>query len=120
MRLGYLTLGWLMLGLGAIGAAVPLLPTTVFLIAAAWCFARSSPRLHARLMAHPRFGPPLADWRAHGAIRPDVKRLALGGMAGSFALSLALGVGLLALLAQGAALAAAAAFVMTRPDGPRD
>jgi hypothetical protein len=43
--------------LGAVGLVVPGLPTTVFLLAASWLFARSSPRLHARLLAHPRLGP---------------------------------------------------------------
>lgn len=49
--------------LGLIGVFVPGLPTTVFIIVAAWAAARSSPRLHAWLLAHPVFGPLLHNWQ---------------------------------------------------------
>ena len=64
----FLGLGFLMVALGMIGAVVPLMPTTIFLIAAAACFARSSPRFEAWLLDHSHFGPILRDWRANGAI----------------------------------------------------
>lgn len=68
LRAGWLLLGWGFVGLGIIGALLPLMPTTIFLILAAGCFARSSPRLEAKLLDHPRFGPVLRDWRAERAI----------------------------------------------------
>lgn len=46
-----------MLALGIIGAFLPVMPTTIFIIFAAWFFARSSPKLEARLLADQRFGP---------------------------------------------------------------
>ncbi|MCW3834831.1 YbaN family protein [Sphingomonas canadensis] len=64
----YLAGGFVSLGLGAIGAFLPLLPTVPFVILAAWCFARSSPALERRLLEDPRFGAHIRRWRAHGAI----------------------------------------------------
>ena len=115
-----MVLGCVMLVLGFIGALLPVMPTTIFLIAAAWCFGRSSPRLEAWMMDHPRFGPPLRDWRAYGAIPRRAKLTAFAGMAIGYALFwtgtepspwLAVLVALFIL--------AGAAYVATRPDsGP--
>jgi len=57
----------------AAGVFLPLVPTTPFLLIAAACFARSSKRMHGWLLRHRVFGPILADWQAHGAIRLRVK-----------------------------------------------
>ncbi len=56
-RTVYIAIGGSCTGLGVIGIFVPGLPTTVFLLMASYFFARSSPRLHRWLMAHPRLGP---------------------------------------------------------------
>lgn len=58
----YAALGWMFVGIGVIGAFVPLLPTTPFLILAAACWARSSPKWRARLLATPGFGPAIVEW----------------------------------------------------------
>ncbi|MES2986727.1 MAG: YbaN family protein [Pseudomonadota bacterium] len=68
MRIAYLIGGFVSLGLAVIGAILPVMPTTVFVILAAFCFARSSPRLEARLLDHPIFGPHILSWRERGAI----------------------------------------------------
>lgn len=85
-RIGFFSLGCLMLVLGIIGALLPIMPTTIFLILAAWCFGRSSPRLEAWMLDHPRFGPVLRDWREHGAMPRRAKWMACGGMAAGYAL----------------------------------
>ncbi len=117
MRGLWLTAGMLFLGLGLLGVLLPILPTTPFLLLAAWCFARSSPRLHGWLLGHRLFGPPIRNWEENGAISRPAKRLAAGSMAAVFALSVVLGLSWKALLAQGVLIAIGAGFVLTRPDG---
>ncbi|HWL46721.1 MAG TPA: YbaN family protein [Sphingomonadaceae bacterium] len=73
----YLAAGFVALALAGLGVVLPLLPTVPFVILAAWCFARSSPATERRLLAHPRFGPPLRLWREKRAISPTAKRAAL-------------------------------------------
>jgi len=57
-----MALGWLAFATGILGIVLPLLPTTPFMLLAAALFARSSPRFHRWLLAHPWFGPPIEDW----------------------------------------------------------
>ena len=60
----WFTLGWVAVGVGTVGIFVPGLPSTVFFLVGAWCFARSSPRFEAWLLALPRIGPLIQDHRA--------------------------------------------------------
>jgi len=87
-RAVYLSAGFVLLALGVIGAFLPVMPTTIFIILAAWCFGRSSPRLERWLLAHPRFGPSLTAWRREGAIPRRAKAYATGGMLLGFAIFL--------------------------------
>ena len=80
-RTVYFVLGWVMVALGFVGALLPIMPTTIFLILAVWCFGRSSPRFEKWLLEHPVFGPTLAQWRRHGAVPRRVKWIACSGMA---------------------------------------
>jgi uncharacterized membrane protein YbaN (DUF454 family) len=118
MRLVWLTLGLVFLAAGLIGVILPVVPTTPFLLLAAGCFAKSSPRLHEWLLSHPLFGPPIRNWEENGAISHRAKWLAVGSMAAVFAVSLALGLSWPVLLAQGALIGIGCAFVLSRPDGP--
>lgn len=80
-RAAYVVLGFFFVALGIIGALLPVMPTTVFLILAAWSFGKSSPRLEAWMLDHPKFGPVLRAWRENGAIPRKAKWMACGGMA---------------------------------------
>ena len=111
--------GAISLGLGLIGVPLPLLPTTPFLLLAAFCFGRSSPRLHAWLVEHPRLGPPIRDWQDHGAISRKAKFMAGGSFVAIFGLSIFLGAPQIALIAQGVAIAGSSAFIFSRPAPPR-
>lgn len=84
----FLAGGFLSIGLAVLGAILPVLPTTVFVILAAYCFARSSPRLEAKLLAHPIFGPHIETWRAKGAISRKGKKAALVAFAISILIAL--------------------------------
>ncbi|MFT4248738.1 MAG: YbaN family protein [Pseudomonas sp.] len=67
-RWAWWLLAYASLGTGIIGIFVPGLPTTVFILIAAWAATRGSERLRQRLLNDPRFGPAIADWENHGAV----------------------------------------------------
>ncbi|MCD6664090.1 MAG: YbaN family protein [Comamonas sp.] len=68
-----LTLALLSLATGIVGIFLPGLPTTVFILIAAWAAARSSPRLHAWLWRHKLFGPMLRNWADGGRVSRRAK-----------------------------------------------
>lgn len=117
-RVLWLAAGLLALAAGIAGIVLPLVPTTVFLLVAAFAFARSSPRLHGWLLAHPRLGRPLRDWQAHRCIRPRAKALAVVAMTATILGSWLAGLGVGLLAAQAAILTVVAAFLLSRPSRP--
>lgn len=117
-RILWLCTGLVSVGLGVLGVFLPLLPTTPFILLAAFCFARSSQRCHDWLLDHRVFGPMIADWRAHGAIAPSAKRLGVISMVAVLGMSVVLNAPPVVLAIQAVVLAAAAVFVVTRPDPP--
>lgn len=111
---------WFTLGLGAlvlglIGALLPVLPTTPFVLVAAFAFSRSSKRFEAWLLANPVFGPVIEDWRENGAVAPRIKVIAITMMGVSIALALALGSPLIVIGIQSACIAAVSVYILTRP-----
>jgi hypothetical protein len=80
-------IGWLAVVLATLGVVLPLLPTTPFLLLAAWCFARSSPRFHYWLLYRSWFGGYLRHWQNHRALPPGAKPRALIFIVMTFAVS---------------------------------
>ncbi|MFC5384545.1 YbaN family protein [Aquamicrobium segne] len=116
MRYVFLALGFFFVALGFIGAFLPVLPTTPFLILAAACFARSSQRLELWLLDHPRFGPLLRDWRLRGAIPRKAKMMALIGTGlGFFLFWFGSNPGPLLALSVAALMLTGLIYVFTRP-----
>jgi uncharacterized protein len=115
IRTAYLALGLAALLLGGIGLFVPLLPTVPFMILAAFCFTRSSPRLESWLVSHPTFGPHIQAWRRNGSISRRGKHAAWL----AFAASALIGLILLQLPCSLVPLAAAligGSWIATRPE----
>ena len=83
----YVALGGLCLGLGIIGGFVPLLPTTVFILLAAYFFARSSTRFYTALIRDPRFGPIVRNWEEHRCISRQSRIVAISLILLSFGLT---------------------------------
>lgn len=118
MRTLWFGLGIAAVAAGVVGIVLPLVPTTPFLLLAAFAFSRSSPRFEAWLIDHPRLGPPIRDWRAHRAIGWRAKVVAVGLMAATLVATWAVGVGTTILVVQIVVLAAVSVFILTRPDAP--
>jgi len=116
MRSVYLVLGFSFVLLGVVGAVLPVLPTTPFLILAAACFSRSSPRFEAWLLTHPTFGPYIRQWRERGVIPRRAKAFAVTGSSVGFAIFLLSARPSLPLaLLVGALIVFGMAYVLTRP-----
>ena len=87
-RIILIIIGWLSVALGTLGVFLPLLPTTPFILLAAWCFARSSPRFHHWLLYRSWFGGYLRHWQQYRAMPPGAKPRAVMMILLTFAMSL--------------------------------
>jgi uncharacterized membrane protein YbaN (DUF454 family) len=112
-------LAWLALMLGVIGIVVPGLPTTPLVLLAAFAAARGSPRLEAWLKAHPRFGPLIRDWQAHGAVSRKAKWTATIAMVVCAVILWAFAPNAWAHWPPLAVMTIVAIWLWRRPEGPR-
>ncbi len=85
-----ITIGFLSLGLGALGVVLPLLPTVPFVLLAALCFAKSSERFHQKLMQSRVFGPMIHHWQTTRSMPRRSKYVAIVSIVASGALSVSL------------------------------
>lgn len=104
------------LGAAALGLVLPVMPTTPFVLIAAWSASRHSPELEARLLEHPHFGSHLRAWRQEGALSRRAKVLALTMLAVSLIITLLTLDALAAKLAVAAVVCAVAGFLLCRPE----
>ncbi|WP_305856738.1 YbaN family protein [Balneatrix alpica] len=72
----WILLGSLSLVLGVIGIILPGLPGTLFVLFAAWCFAKGSERCYQALLQHPWTGPSIQSWQQYRAMPRKAKKLA--------------------------------------------
>lgn len=114
-----LGLGWTCVALGIVGIALPVLPTTPFLLVAAWAFARSSPRFREWMLTHKTLGPYVNDWYETGSIPARAKLLAITVMTVSMTWLIGWsGLSVVVVSMVGLCLLGAAVFILTRPSTP--
>jgi len=114
-KTGYRILAYFSLILAFAGILLPLLPTTPFVLLAAWCAGRGSPAFAAWLDNHQRFGPLLEGWRAQRAVPLSAKVLAPAMMALSWTLLFLAGMSPVVLVILGLFFAGLTGFLVTRP-----
>lgn len=92
MRIFLAIVGTCCVGLGVLGAFLPILPTTPFLLLAAACYARSSETLHRKLLEHRVFGEMIREWQEHRAIPRRAKFISIALIVVTFAVSITFAV----------------------------
>lgn len=80
VRYALIALGTLCVALGVIGAFLPVMPSTVFFLGAAACYARASERFYRWLVTHPQIGPTVREWQRHRSIPWRTKLYAIALM----------------------------------------
>ena len=116
----FIVAGFTSVLLGVIGIFLPLLPTTPFLLLAAFCFSKGSARWHRWLLSQPYLGKAILDWNQHGVIRPRAKLMCVSLMVVTMGYS----VGFVKMPIYGKITMVliglyTTTFVLTRPSRPR-
>jgi len=118
-RLLWNIFGFICVALGVIGIVLPLLPTTPFLLLAAFAFARGSDRFSIWLLGHPVLGPPIKNWQDHRIIPVRAKILAIVFMGTALLISYLLAVPNYVLGIQALVMIPVSIFLLTRASEPR-
>lgn len=114
-KTGFRILAYISVGLAGVGIVLPLLPTTPFVLLAAFFASKGSPAFAQWLDEHPRFGPAIANWRHNRAVPARAKGLACAMMAVSWSLLCLSGASVTVLLVSGVFLGGSACFLLSRP-----
>lgn len=112
----WLLVAYLSIGMAMLGVLLPGLPTTEFVLLAAWAASRSSPRLAAWLENHRLFGPLLRDWRNGGVIARRTKWVASLSMLVALSILLLTVKHLPSVLFAAAGMACGALWIWSRPE----
>lgn len=120
MNTVYIALGWFSLFLGFIGIFLPLLPTTPFVLLAAFFFSKGSKDLHQWLLNNRRFGPMIRNWQEHGAISKRAKTMSISMMTVCAMYTLTLNrIPFWGKVGQAVCLIGVGIYVLTRPHGAK-
>ena len=114
-KTGFRILAYVSVALAAIGVVLPLLPTTPFVLLAAFFASKGSPAFASWLEGHSSFGPAIRDWRRNRVIPLKAKALACSMMMLSWGLLIVLGAGGMVLAVSGIFMAGIASYLLTRP-----
>jgi uncharacterized membrane protein YbaN (DUF454 family) len=114
-RFIWLLVGVVAVAIGAVGVILPLIPTTPFLLVAAFAFARSSERMNGWLREHQVFGPLINNWHRDGSIDEKAKRMAIIVIVATPVVTWLLDVPAWIVACQIVVLSAVAVFILTRP-----
>lgn len=113
-RTGFRILAYTSIALAAIGVVLPLVPTTPFVLLAAWSASKGSPAFAAWLENHPTFGPAIENWRSRRAIPRKGKLLACAMLCFSWFLLFATGASAVMLIVMGLMFLGLACYLLTR------
>lgn len=117
-RAALVALGLVCVGLGVLGAFLPVLPTTPFLLVSLWAFSSSSRRLETWLLTHKRFGPRLVAWRTERVVPLSVKLTAWGSMLASLTFLVIAGASWIAIGGAASVMAIGAIYIARCPSRP--
>ena len=114
-KTGFKILAYISAGLAAIGVVLPLMPTTPFVLLAAFFASKGSPAFASWLEEHPSFGPAIRNWRRNRVIPLTAKVLACSMMALSWILLFIMGAAGMVLTISGIFMTGVASYLLTRP-----
>lgn len=116
----WLVAGHMAMAMAMVGAVLPLLPTTCFVLLAASCYYKGSPRFHDRLLRHPTFGRMICDWRESRSMSRSAKRYAVVTVVLTISLSIFLVSSLVVRIILGVTMVSLIVMftrIRTKPDG---
>lgn len=111
----YNTIGGISFSIGVVGAFVPLLPSTCFILLATWAFAKSSPKFYAWLSYKSPFAQSIQDWQQYQIVPTRVKWIAAISMATSYSITVTLVDNIYVLVGIGIGLLSLIAYLFSKP-----